>query len=126
MWSVKALAGVLLLLALGAGPLASQTQADMNAQVGAELEASDQRLNTAYRALRAKISEAGRGRLQAAQQSWLRFRDQECTFETAGTVGGSIHGMMVALCQKRLIDQRTADLEKLLNCQEGDLSCAGL
>jgi len=41
-------------------------------------------------------------------------------------VGGSIHGMMVAICQTRLTDQRVKDLEKLLNCQEGDLSCAGL
>jgi hypothetical protein len=34
--------------------------------------------------------------------------------------------MMLALCLAGLSDQRTKDLDKLLNCQEGDLSCAGL
>ena len=117
---------ILLALALVAGPALAQDQTTLNAQAGAELQKSDQRLNAVYKALRGRISEASKARLQTAQQSWLRFRDQECAFETAGTDGGSIHGMMVAVCQTRLTDQRTADLEKLLNCQEGDLSCAGL
>ena len=41
------------------------------------------------------------------------------------TTGGSIHSMMVAICLTRLSDQRTKDLEKQLNCPEGDLSCGG-
>jgi len=114
------------LVAFAAGAAAAQTQMELNAQAGAALRKSDERLNAVYRALRAKISEAGKSKLQAAQQSWLKFRDQECEFETMGTVGGSIHSMVVAGCLTRLTDQRTADLEKLVNCQEGDLSCAGL
>lgn len=118
-----AIAGALLAIAGGA---AAQTQMELNAQAGDALKKSDVQLNAAYTKLRARISEAGRQKLQTAQQSWLRFRDQECEFETAGTVGGSIHSMIVATCLARLSDQRTRDLEKLLNCQEGDLSCAGL
>ena len=34
--------------------------------------------------------------------------------------------MIVAICLTRLTDQRIKDLDRLLNCQEGDLSCAGL
>ena len=113
------------LAAFAAGPTSAQTQMELNAQAGADLKKSDAQLNAVYTKLRAKISEAGRQKLQAAQQSWLRFRDQECEFETMATTGGSIHSMMVAICLTRLSDQRTKDLEKQLNCPEGDLSCGG-
>jgi uncharacterized protein YecT (DUF1311 family) len=82
-------------------------------------------LNAVYNKLRAKISDAGKNKLQVAQQSWLHFRDQECEFETMGTVGGSIHSMIVAICLARLTDQRVKDLDAQLNCQEGNLSCGG-
>ena len=114
------------IIVVAAGAAMGQSQMELNAQAGADLRKSDQQLNAVYNKLRAKISDAGKKSLQTAQQSWLRYRDQECEFETSGTVGGSIHGMMVAICQTRLTDQRVKDLERLLNCQEGDLSCAGL
>ena len=78
----------------------------MNAQAGSALQKSDAQLNAVYNKLRAKISDAGKKSLQTAQQSWLHFRDQECEFETMGTVGGSIHSMIVAICLTRLTDQR--------------------
>ena len=108
-----------------AGSAVAQSQMELNQQAGAELHKSDERLNVVYKALIAKISDAGKAKLQAAQQSWLRFRDQECEFETMGTQGGSIHSMIVAGCLTRLTDQRTKDLEAQLNCKEGDLSCGG-
>ena len=57
------------------------------------------------------------------QEAWIRFRDQECAFIGSSTIGGSIHGMIVAQCQTRLTLARVKDLETQLNCQEGDLSC---
>ncbi|CAN5920986.1 lysozyme inhibitor LprI family protein [soil metagenome] len=122
--SVLAVAGAV--MALATGSAAAQSQVELNAQTGASLQKSDAQLNATYNKLRAKISDAGKKSLQTAQQSWLRFRDRECEFETMGTMGGSIHSMMVATCLLRLTDQRTKDLDRLLNCQEGDLSCAGL
>ena len=113
------------LTALTVGSVAAQSQMELNAQAAADLRKSDQQLNAVYNRLRAKISDAGKKSLQTAQQSWLRFRDQECEFETMGTVGGSIHSMIVAICLTRLTDQRIKDLETQLNCQEGDLSCGG-
>ncbi len=123
------MAGVAMAFAVGAlaiGPAAAQSQRELNAQAGGSLQKADAQLNATYNKLRARISDAGKKSLQTAQQSWLRFRDQECEFETLGTVGGSIHSMMVAACLTRLTDQRTKDVDRLLNCQEGDLSCAGL
>ena len=104
---------------------AAQSQMELNAQAAADLRKSDEQLNAVYNKLRAKISDAGKTKLQAAQQSWLHFRDQECEFETMGTIGGSIHSMIVAICLTRLTDQRVKDLEAQLNCQEGNLSCGG-
>ncbi|HEY2613639.1 MAG TPA: lysozyme inhibitor LprI family protein [Reyranella sp.] len=112
-------------IAIAIGSAAAQSQMELNAQAGADLRKSDEQLNAVYNKLRAKISDAGKKNLQVAQQSWLRFRDQECEFETMGTVGGSIHSMIVAICLTRLTDQRVKDLEAQLNCQEGNLSCGG-
>jgi len=119
---------VVIASALAAAAIASasaQSQMELNAQAAADLRKSDEQLNAVYNKLRAKISDAGKKSLQTAQQSWLRFRDQECEFETMGTVGGSIHSMIVALCLTRLTDERIKDLEAQLNCKEGDLSCGG-
>ena len=121
---VLAVAGAIAVI--GGGAAMAQSQMEMNAQAGSALQKSDAQLNAVYNKLRARIADAGKQKLQAAQQSWLRFRDQECEFETSGTLGGSIHSMMVAVCLTRLTDQRAKDLDRLLNCQEGDLSCAGL
>jgi uncharacterized protein YecT (DUF1311 family) len=111
--------------ALAISSAAAQSQMELNAQAAADLRKSDEQLNAVYNKLRAKISDAGKKNLQVAQQSWLHFRDQECEFETMGTVGGSIHSMIVAICLARLTDQRVKDLEAQLNGQEGNLSCGG-
>ena len=111
--------------AIAIGSAAAQSQMELSAQAAGDLRKSDEQLNAVYNKLRAKISDAGKKSLQTAQQSWLRFRDQECEFETMGTVGGSIHSMVVATCLTRLTDQRIKDLEAQLNCKEGDLSCGG-
>lgn len=118
-----ACAAAIVVLAVGAA--VGQTQSELNQRAGSDLRKSDERLNAVYNKLRAKVSDAGKKSLQTAQQSWLRFRDQECEFETMGTVGGSIHSMVVAICLTRLTDQRVKDLEAQLNCKEGDLSCGG-
>ena len=109
--------------AMAIGSAAAQSQMELNAQAAGDLRKSDAQLNAVYNKLRAKISDAGKKNLQTAQQTWQRFRDQECEFETMGTVGGSIHSMIVAICLTRLTDQRIKDLEAQLNCKEGDLSC---
>jgi uncharacterized protein YecT (DUF1311 family) len=121
----RVLAVAAVIAVIGGGAAVAQSQMELNAQAGSALQKSDAQLNAVYNKLRARISDAGKQKLLAAQQSWLRFRDQECEFETMGTVGGSIHSMVVAICLTRLTDQRIKDLEAQLNCQEGDLSCGG-
>ncbi len=100
------------------GPSYGQTQSELNQQ-------TDQRLNAVFSSLIAKISAAGKASLRDAEKTWIRFRDQECAFETMGSVGGSVHPMVVSQCKSRLTNQRTKDLEGQLNCKEGDLSFGG-
>ena len=118
-----AVACVAAILALAAGAASAQTQQEMNAQAGGELRKAEARMDAVYAKVLGKISNAGKENLQAAQEAWLRFRDQECEFETMGTKGGSIHPMVVAECRRRLTNQRIKDLEDQANCQEGNVSC---
>jgi uncharacterized protein YecT (DUF1311 family) len=114
-----------LLVAVLAMPAAgfAQSQMELNQQVSAALHDADRQLNAAYTKLRARLGPESRARLQSAEEAWIRFRDQECAFIGSPTIGGSIHGMIVAQCQTRLTLVRVKDLETQLNCQEGDLSC---
>ena len=118
-------AGLSLIAAMAAwaGSGRSQSQMELTQQSGEEYRNADRKLNAVYSSLAAKLSPASKASLQTAQLAWIRFRDQECEFESINTVGGSIHSMMASICLTRLTDQRTKDLERQLNCQEGDLSC---
>ena len=115
-----------LALAIAGGSAVAQTQIELDIWANESLRRSVDELDAIYGTLNASISVAGRHRLQATQRAWLRFRDQQCEFENAGTVGGSIHSMMIAECLKRLTNQRTQDLRRLVDCGSGDPSCSGL
>jgi uncharacterized protein YecT (DUF1311 family) len=86
---------------------------------------ADDRLNEVYRALGTRISEPGRDQLRTAQRAWLRWRDAQCAFETAGYAGGSIHPMLLAMCLAALTEMQADRLAAQLDCEEGDLSCGG-
>jgi uncharacterized protein YecT (DUF1311 family) len=108
------------------GPAQAQSQMQLNQEAGAEFQKADRQLNDVYKKLLAATSADWKAKLTAAQLAWITFRNRECEFETIATVGGSIHGMMVANCQTRLTLHRVGELERLLKCEEGDLSCPPL
>ena len=120
---IRRLAALLVAIVAMPAPGFAQSQMDLNQQAGAALRDADRQLNAVYTKLRARLSPESRARLQSAEEAWIRFRDQECAFIGSPTIGGSIHGMIVAQCQTRLTLVRVKDLETQLNCQEGDLSC---
>src|SRR5471032_294467 len=105
-------------------PLSAQSQIEMTGKAGNELTQAEQRMDKIYAELMAKISADSGKMLQTAQQSWRRFRDEECTFKTRGTVGGSVHNMMLYGCQADLTKARVTALERQLNCKDGDMGCA--
>jgi uncharacterized protein YecT (DUF1311 family) len=84
---------------------------------------TDRELNQVYQALMAKVSDRGKRQLRDAERAWITYRDRQCAFDTAGSIGGSIHDAMVANCHDRITTAHIAELKAQLNCREGDLAC---
>jgi uncharacterized protein YecT (DUF1311 family) len=99
----------------------NQMQLDQCA--GQDFTKSDGKLNAIYKDLMSRYDAANGALLKDAQRKWLAFRDSECSFETNGTVGGTINPMMDTMCRTRMTDARVKELNAQLHCQEGDMSC---
>jgi len=104
-------------------PLFAQDQTQLTTEARQGLEQSEKQMAKVLADLRAKISAEAKPKLQQAQRTWLRFRDEECTFETEATEQGSAHSMLLYACKGRLTDQRIKQLDSQLNCEDGNLSC---
>jgi uncharacterized protein YecT (DUF1311 family) len=52
--------------------------------------------------------------IRAAQDTWLDWRNNECTLMTLSSVGGSIRGISLPMCQARLTTLRRERLDELL------------
>lgn len=124
------LAVILTLLALS--PLAhaaevdcknANTQADMNFCANQDFKHSDALLNQAYKQKMSQLNADQQKKLEVAQRSWIAFRDRDCDFQSSGVEGGSVQPMIYAQCLQAKTEQRTAELNKMLHCEEGDLSC---
>lgn len=60
------------------------------------------------------------------QAAWLKYRDSYCKFRSSSTAGGSVHGMMLAVCREDLTAARLVNVKRLTGtCAQGDLSCVG-
>lgn len=101
------------------------TQAAMNSCAASAFTKADAALNATYAQVTSRLAHAPdtKRSLVAAQRAWLAFRDAECTFETASTVDGSIHPMLVSICRTGLTQAREKSFRAMLHCAEGDLSC---
>ena len=78
--------------------------------VQAKINAADQRLNAAYKALQAQIDNAQRQPLLATQRLWVQYRDANCAFY--GTHDGSIRQVQAAECLRSMTEDRARELEK--------------
>jgi uncharacterized protein YecT (DUF1311 family) len=119
-----------ILSALGQSALAADPncknpvdQASMNLCADKALKASDKQLNDKYHALYQGSSAAGKLKLQTAQRAWIAYRDAQCTFNTMGSVGGSMHPLAYSTCADMLTQAQTKVLDQQLNCDDGDTSC---
>ena len=80
--------------------------------VQAKTNVADQRLNTAYKALQARIDAAQRQPLLSAQRLWVQYRDANCGFY--GTQDGSIRQAHAAECIRSMTEDRARELEKAM------------
>jgi uncharacterized protein YecT (DUF1311 family) len=85
--------------------------------------AADAKLNKLYRTLMSKYDASNQALLKGAEKSWLAYRDAECSYETNGTVGGTINPMEDTLCRTDKTNARIKELNAQLHCEEGDLLC---
>lgn len=111
----------------GAGPDTcmdqAQTQSQMNACAQQAFEAATADYSAAYRQLSQSVGNKQRQLLRQVQTEWMQYRVKACEFERNGVAGGSAAPMVFALCQARITRERTAELQRHLHCEEGDLSC---
>ncbi|OIX90573.1 lysozyme inhibitor LprI family protein [Pantoea sp. Ae16] len=119
---------VLLMMLPAAGAFAAEcdnamTQTEMNQCAATAYKTADAALNQIYQQVLRRTDSEQKALLQAAQRRWIGFRDADCDFTTSSSRGGSIHPMLVSQCLQQKTEQRTKELQGLLHCEEGDLSC---
>lgn len=106
---------------------AAKDQASLNKCADAAFKESDKKLNEFYKQIEARLKDDADTKtlLVQAQRDWVKFRDAECSFQTAGAAGGSVMPMLVAQCMDSLTQARVKDFEGYLTCgEEGDpMSC---
>lgn len=102
------------------------TQADLDACALQDFNRATEAHNKAYQALLQSVSDKQSRLLQQTQTAWAQYRAKACAFERSGVEGGSVAPTIGWQCQARLTRERTAELQRFLNCEEGDLSCVRL
>jgi uncharacterized protein YecT (DUF1311 family) len=101
----------------------TDTTFEMNVCAGRALKAVYLPMVALYNKLYAQYDAPNRKLLQASQRAWRDYERAECSFETNGTVGGTINSTMVTDCVADLTKQRLARLKAQADCEEGDMSC---
>lgn len=102
----------------------AQTQLDMNQCASTEYKKADKELNDTYQQVLKATSGEQTNLLKKAQGKWNEYRDADCKFQTYSHRDGSINSMNVSHCLTSKTEQRTKELKEMLNCPEGDVSCA--
>jgi uncharacterized protein YecT (DUF1311 family) len=98
-------------------------QTEINICADRDAANADAELNTVYKKLWAKTSPEGRNHLKTAEKSWLKYRAEQCSFDTFGSRDGSVHDMVLALCYQDMALRQARHLQEQLDCEEGHLSC---
>ena len=101
----------------------ARTQKGLNACAQASFEAATAEDAAAYKTLADHFSARQKSDLKTAQKAWLAYRTAACNLESSGVEGGSARPMVNLQCATRMTISHTAELVKLANCPEGDLSC---
>jgi len=99
------------------------TQMQLNACAQQDFEAASAAYSASYRQLSQSVGNKQRQLLRQVQTEWMQFRTKACEFEQNAVAGGSAAPMVFWQCQTRMTRERTAELQRHLTCEEGDLSC---
>ncbi len=99
-------------------------QMALNQCTGANLDAANAALGKLYGKLMAlQSAPKDKEQLRDIERAWVAYKDKECTWETAGDEGGSIHAMEYNECEIEKTDVRLRKLEKIAGCTGSVAAC---
>ncbi len=101
----------------------AETQLQINACAQQDFEAASAAYSASYRQLSQSVGNKQRQLLRQVQTEWMQYRTKACEFEQSAVAGGSAAPMVFSQCQARMTRERTAELQRHLTCEEGDISC---
>jgi uncharacterized protein YecT (DUF1311 family) len=78
-------------------------------------QAADKKLNQVYQQITSTLSTEPKQLLITGQQSWIKFRDNNCNFEVYNSRGTTGYEIFRNGCLERLTKQRTKDLRDYLH-----------
>lgn len=96
----------------------ARSTAAMRECESARLRRAEEGMSAAYRDLSARLDDAGRARLRAAQEAWRRFRAAEAEFQADEARGGTLAPLIAASVQADLTEARRRELEQALKRQK--------
>jgi uncharacterized protein YecT (DUF1311 family) len=122
---VRSLASGLAAIAVGvvANAADAQTGRDDEELQALIVREAEKELEDELTAIQARLSPEQRSLLDRAQLSWTTFRSDHCRLQASGVAGGSAYSLIYGVCLEDLTRNRIRQLEYLLDCEEGDLSC---
>jgi uncharacterized protein YecT (DUF1311 family) len=112
------------LAALPADCGALTTQSERAQCVFADFEHANADYAKAYADLRRGLPAAQRQRVLRMQKLWLDYRTAACDFEAGALQGGSLQSEVRWRCVARMTRERTAELARMAQCVEGDITCS--
>jgi uncharacterized protein YecT (DUF1311 family) len=99
------------------------TQTDMNTCAAGEYQKHDAAMNDVYQRLLAKLTDPKqKALLEDAERAWIAYRDKQCAFQTSNAAG-SVRPLIQFGCLDEKTNVHVAELNRQLNCKEGDPSC---
>ena len=101
----------------------ASTQAAINECAYESFLATSAAMSQQLRGIEASLTSAQRVRWRRAQKAWMTYRTETCQFEAAAVGQGSARQMVQWQCSARLTTLRTAELARMADCPEGDISC---
>ena len=100
------------------------TQADLGRCAYEEFLVATEAYAVSYKTLAESRAQKPRNQLRHTQKAWIHYRTAACDFESSASQGGSVQDMVKWRCATRMTRARTEELIRLINCPEGDVSCA--
>jgi len=83
------------------------------------VKAADKKLNATYRSVLASSDKERQDLIRKSQRAWIKFRDENCmayydmTRSKDNSLHGSMAGQLLAECQLKMTEERTAELGRI-------------